>query len=257
MGPAGSAGAGSEGVGTIGSTGTGVMPPRSAPGVSGTGTKADPIVLIEELDSATPVTLTIRTIRPIKPFAEGGDYANGILYMRINALNNSGKQGEPESAPTWDPAALRSLLTTAEPYAAAEQLLGALAEAHGYAPRAFKRWTLDGWSGSERAFGGGYWGSIGWRHDTREIGMWLTNGKEYRFESDGRSATDEADLVIAVGARFDDRATGNPETFCRNARIIHVDIDPRELGKIKPIAFGVVCDAGRALAHRAPCRGHR
>jgi hypothetical protein len=60
-------------------------------GVSGTGTKADPIVLIEELDSATPVTLTIRTIRPIKPFAEGGDYANGILYMRINALNNSGK----------------------------------------------------------------------------------------------------------------------------------------------------------------------
>jgi hypothetical protein len=60
-------------------------------GVSGTGTKADPVVVTEELDSATPVTLTIRTIRPIKPFAEGGDYANGILYMRINALNNSGK----------------------------------------------------------------------------------------------------------------------------------------------------------------------
>lgn len=60
-------------------------------GVSGTGTKADPVVVTEELDSATPVTLTIRTIKPIKPFAEGGDYANGILYMRINALNNSGK----------------------------------------------------------------------------------------------------------------------------------------------------------------------
>ena len=60
-------------------------------GVSGTGTKADPVVVTEELDSATPVTLTMRTIRPIKPFAEGGEYANGILYMRINALNNSGK----------------------------------------------------------------------------------------------------------------------------------------------------------------------
>jgi hypothetical protein len=60
-------------------------------GVSGTGTHDDPIVVTEELDSATPVTLTIRTIRPIKPFAESGDYANGIMYMRINALNNSGK----------------------------------------------------------------------------------------------------------------------------------------------------------------------
>jgi hypothetical protein len=86
------------------------------------------------------------------------------------------------------------LLTAPEPYAAAEQLLGALAEAHGYANRAFKRWTLDGWSGSERPFGGGYRGSIGWRHDVREIGIWLTNGKEYRFDSDGRPATNEAEL---------------------------------------------------------------
>jgi hypothetical protein len=60
-------------------------------GASGKGTKDDPIVITEELDSATPVTLTIRTIRPIRPFAEAGEYANGIMYMRINALNNSGK----------------------------------------------------------------------------------------------------------------------------------------------------------------------
>lgn len=60
-------------------------------GVSGNGTHDDPIVITEELDSATPVTLTIRTIRPIKPFAETGEYANGILHMRIDALNNSGK----------------------------------------------------------------------------------------------------------------------------------------------------------------------
>jgi hypothetical protein len=60
-------------------------------GASGKGTRDDPIVITEELDSATPVTLTIRTTRPIRPFAEAGDYANGIMYMRIDALNNSGK----------------------------------------------------------------------------------------------------------------------------------------------------------------------
>ncbi len=106
-------------------------------------------------------------------------------------LNNSGKQGEPARPPTWDPAALRALLSTSEPYAPAEQLLGTMAESHGYSIRAFKRWTLDGWSGTERPFGGGYWASIGWRHDTREIGMWLTNGKDYRFDTDDRSATSE------------------------------------------------------------------
>jgi len=79
--------------------------------------------------------------------------------------------------------------------------------------------------------------------DPRFLGMLGMHGAPYT-----NHATDEADLVLAIGARFDDRATGTPETFCRNARIIHIDIDPRELGKIKPIAFGVACDAGRALA---------
>ena len=58
---------------------------------SGKGTSDDPIVLVEELNSATPVTLTIRTTRPIRPFDSSGDYASGILYMRIEALNNSGQ----------------------------------------------------------------------------------------------------------------------------------------------------------------------
>lgn len=59
--------------------------------VSGRGTRADPIVVQEELNSATPVTLTIRTTRPIRPFDPSGDFVNGILYMRIEALNNSGQ----------------------------------------------------------------------------------------------------------------------------------------------------------------------
>jgi acetolactate synthase-1/2/3 large subunit len=61
-------------------------------------------------------------------------------------------------------------------------------------------------------------------------------------------ATEAADLVLAVGARFDDRATGKPESFCRNARIVHIDIDAREIGKIKPVELGIVADARQALS---------
>lgn len=43
----------------------------------------------------------------------------------------------------------------------------------------------------------------------------------------------EADLIIALGVRFDDRATGSIASFCPNANVIHVDIDPSEINKIK------------------------
>ncbi|WP_254634053.1 hypothetical protein [Mesorhizobium sp. GbtcB19] len=52
--------------------------------VSGTGTRSDPVVLGEELESADPVTLTIRARQPTANFIEG------ILYLRVVALNNSG-----------------------------------------------------------------------------------------------------------------------------------------------------------------------
>jgi acetolactate synthase-1/2/3 large subunit len=54
---------------------------------------------------------------------------------------------------------------------------------------------------------------------------------------------DECDLVIAIGARFDDRATGRPDQFVRNARIVHIDIDAREFGKIKPVTLAIHADA--------------
>lgn len=60
-------------------------------------------------------------------------------------------------------------------------------------------------------------------------------------------ALDEADLLIAVGVRFDDRATGKVSEFCRHATVVHIDIDPSEIGKIKPANLGVVADARRAL----------
>lgn len=60
-------------------------------GVSGQGTKADPIVIHETFNSSSPVTLVIRTRRPIRPFDAGDFYANGILYMRVVTRNGSGQ----------------------------------------------------------------------------------------------------------------------------------------------------------------------
>ena len=60
-------------------------------------------------------------------------------------------------------------------------------------------------------------------------------------------ALEECDLLIAVGARFDDRATGRVQAFCPHARIIHIDIDPAELNKIKTATLGITADAGTAL----------
>lgn len=60
-------------------------------GATGVGTRDDPLVITEELNSATPVTLTIRTTKPIQPFGQAGKFANGIMYMRIDVLNNSGQ----------------------------------------------------------------------------------------------------------------------------------------------------------------------
>ena len=58
---------------------------------------------------------------------------------------------------------------------------------------------------------------------------------------------EECDLVIAVGARFDDRATGRVDRFCPNAKIIHIDVDRREFGKIKTPTLAIEADAGEAL----------
>ena len=61
-------------------------------------------------------------------------------------------------------------------------------------------------------------------------------------------AANEADLVIAAGMRFDDRVTGNPLKFLPNANIIHIDIDPAEIGKNKLIDVPIVGDLKNVLA---------
>jgi acetolactate synthase-1/2/3 large subunit len=57
----------------------------------------------------------------------------------------------------------------------------------------------------------------------------------------------KADLLIAVGARFDDRVTGDPATFAPYAKVIHVDVDPAEIGKVRDPEVPIVGDAKAVL----------
>ncbi len=66
-------------------------------------------------------------------------------------------------------------------------------------------------------------------------------------------ALHECDLLISIGARFDDRVTGNLEHFAPNAIVAHIDIDPAEIGKNVPTKIPVVGDAKevlKALVHQ-------
>ena len=60
-------------------------------------------------------------------------------------------------------------------------------------------------------------------------------------------AVQNADLLIAIGMRFDDRATANTSEFAPNARVIHIDIDPAEIGKNIPVDIPVVGDVRSVL----------
>jgi acetolactate synthase I/II/III large subunit len=58
----------------------------------------------------------------------------------------------------------------------------------------------------------------------------------------------ESDLLISIGARFDDRVTGNLKHFAPNAKIAHIDIDPAEIGKNVPTKIPIVGDAKEVLS---------
>ncbi len=74
------------------------------------------------------------------------------------------------------------------------------------------------------------------------LGMLGMHGTEY-----ANYAITESDLLFSIGVRFDDRVTGNLATFAPNAKIIHIDIDPAEIGKNKPVDVPIVGDAKNIL----------
>ncbi len=83
--------------------------------------------------------------------------------------------------------------------------------------------------------------------DSLSLGMLGMHGARYT-----NMALDEADLILAFGVRFDDRATGKVSAFCPNARIVHVDIDPSEISKIKPAHLSIAGDVGQAIRALIP-----
>ncbi len=65
-------------------------------------------------------------------------------------------------------------------------------------------------------------------------------------------AMSEADLIIALGPRFDDRVTGKLSEFAKHAKIIHVDIDPSSIGKIVKVDYPIVGDLKNVLTQMLP-----
>jgi len=64
-------------------------------------------------------------------------------------------------------------------------------------------------------------------------------------------ALHDADLIIAAGARFDDRVTGRVDAFAPRARVVHIDVDARELGKIRHADVAIHGDLGEVLSAMA------
>ena len=79
--------------------------------------------------------------------------------------------------------------------------------------------------------------------DPRWLGMLGMHGT-----LEANLAMHEADLVVCVGARFDDRVTGRLDHFCPDARIIHVDIDPASIGKVVAADVRLVGDCHAVLS---------
>ena len=84
--------------------------------------------------------------------------------------------------------------------------------------------------------------------DSLSVGMLGMHGTAY-----ANFAVTECDLLIAVGARFDDRVTGKLDTFAPNAKVIHIDIDPAEVNKNRQVEIAIVSDVNSALAKINAC----
>jgi len=63
------------------------------------------------------------------------------------------------------------------------------------------------------------------------------------------TAIQKSDVLVSLGARFDDRVTGDPSAFAPSAKVIHVDVDPAEIGKVRKADVPIVGDARSVLIH--------
>ena len=79
--------------------------------------------------------------------------------------------------------------------------------------------------------------------DSLSVGMLGMHGTAY-----ANFAVTECDLLIAIGARFDDRVTGKLDTFAPTAKVIHIDIDPAEVNKNRRVDVAIVSDVTKAIS---------
>ncbi|MCC6315071.1 MAG: biosynthetic-type acetolactate synthase large subunit [Thermomicrobiales bacterium] len=85
--------------------------------------------------------------------------------------------------------------------------------------------------------------------ESHPLGLGLMGMHGHKHAND---ALDECDLLVNIGARFDDRATGRVSGFAPNAKVVHIDIDPAEIGKNIRTDVPVVGDAGEVLRALLP-----
>ena len=64
----------------------------------------------------------------------------------------------------------------------------------------------------------------------------------------------KADLIVCIGARFDDRVTGKASLFAPKAKVVHIDIDPAEIGKNVAVEVRAVNEAGEGAPATATAR---
>jgi len=83
--------------------------------------------------------------------------------------------------------------------------------------------------------------------DPLNLGMMGMHGEAWV-----NTAIQEADLLIAIGMRFDDRVTGDLRTYAKNARKIHIEVDRSEINKNVPVDSALIGDAGETLAKLLP-----
>ncbi len=89
-------------------------------------------------------------------------------------------------------------------------------------------------------------------HDPKTLYMLGMHGSAF-----ANYAVQESDCLIAVGARFDDRVTGNLASFAPHAKIIHIDIDPSSISKTVDVDIAVIGDAKHSLEALLPQLEHR
>jgi acetolactate synthase-1/2/3 large subunit len=89
-------------------------------------------------------------------------------------------------------------------------------------------------------------------HHPLSIGMLGMHGTAY-----ANHAVHKCDLLFAVGARFDDRVTGKVDGFAPQAKVVHIDVDPAEIGKVRVPEIPIVGDAKTVLSALLPHVGSR